>query len=700
MKNGAINSTDFNITPTGTSTLTTDNLYSATFESKNGNPSNTFKYENLDVSDYDKAVVKYTIEAGNGDWEINLPSGSFTALPVGNNQTYEIDLSGVDTYSDFTVFSWFHTGKSITISEVYLCKNLIKFDENGKATTDKKYLTATGGLSYNSETGVITSDGTAGELTLELAAPVDLKFLNYFNVKRSGTDAIIDRLYFYDEDDTEINSWGYTKFDNTWRTPDPGCDDGATNAFLNHKPVKKLVWKAVANAENAGKTLTINSIEWTLKTISCSRAGETQLKTLAWNKIDGSGTATPDWNMNVATDTYYGNYSSDPTHYADLTDYEELRIYRDNNDGFRAFFINEAGNATNTISSANATWNAEEKYWSVDLSTIEKWKSKVALKSIKSASSGVNNIVKNIVVYNTPAANAPQYILNGSGMQLAETVAALADANATCIDATGVIGNTTNTPAGQTLLTSANPNCLFLGKIGNGYLANTKNVIDDGACAQLAITDGYPFKAPSTFTATAAPTYNRTFTEDKITTVCLPFDLTSGEASSLGTFYELSSVAGSKLTFTPVAAPLANKPYLVVPTETELDLTQTSKSIAATPASLSSTVSNIEFIGTLASTTIPASGGGTDYYAFNNGDLVKIEDTPATLPAFRGYLKVTGGTPVKGFTIQLDDETVIQSITNSQEPMANSEIYNLAGQRMSKLQKGVNIVNGKKILVK
>ena len=31
---------------------------------------------------------------------------------------------------------------------------------------------------------------------------------------------------------------------------------------------------------------------------------------------------------------------------------------------------------------------------------------------------------------------------------------------------------------------------------------------------------------------------------------------------------------------------------------------------------------------------------------------------------------------------------------------ANGVIYNLAGQRMAKLQKGLNIVNGKKLLVK
>lgn len=120
LKNGVINETDFDITPIGTSTLTTDNLYAATFKSK-ANTCNVFQFKNLDVKNYDKAVIKYSILDEN-EWRVNTPNGHF-ALPSGTDKTYEIDLSGKDTYTDFTVFSSYqnHTvGSSITISEVYL----------------------------------------------------------------------------------------------------------------------------------------------------------------------------------------------------------------------------------------------------------------------------------------------------------------------------------------------------------------------------------------------------------------------------------------------------------------------------------------------------------------------------------------------------------------------------------------------------
>jgi hypothetical protein len=47
-----------------------------------------------------------------------------------------------------------------------------------------------------------------------------------------------------------------------------------------------------------------------------------------------------------------------------------------------------------------------------------------------------------------------------------------------------------------------------------------------------------------------------------------------------------------------------------------------------------------------------------------------------------------------------DDETGIRTIDNGQMAIDNAAIYNLSGQRVGKLQKGINIVNGKKVIVK
>lgn len=694
LKNGAINTKDFDITPIGTSTLTTDNLYAATFTSK-AKTCNVFKIENLDVKNYDKAVIKYSILDAN-EWRVNTPVTNY-ALPSGTDKTYEIDLSDVDTYGDFTVFSSYQNhavGSSITISEVYLYKNPF-FDAFGKGTVNKKKLTATGGLTYDPSTGALSSDGTAGSLVLEFATPVDMRNLFQFNVTQSGqTGDILSRLEFYDEDNSLINTWSSIKLGNTWNPE--GIDNNATNAFLNHKPVKKMVWPSEANASNNGKTATITSVAFTCKTIACAKAGETILKNLPWNKIDGSGTETPVWNMNVSTDTYYGNISGDPTHYVDLTSYDELRIYRDNNDGFRAFFINAAGTGTNTINNVNeaSTWNAEGKYWSVDLGKIEKWDSKIALKSIKSASSGTNNIVKNIVVYKTPAANAPQYSLSGSGMQLAETVAALADATATCIDATGVKGLTTNSEAGRTLLTSANPNCLFLGTTGNGGLANTKNVMVGTTIANLELTDGYPFAVPSGATATAA-TYTRSMS-NKYGTVCLPYEVASTDAVK---YYTIKSLAANELTLKEETTLSAGTPAIVEMVS--------GSSITATGsgalAEAGAPTDNLKLIGTYEAKTILASAySGKGIYAISNNQFVQATNS-INLPAFRAFF--TAAPAESNIRLVFDDDATAIDALSGEGDVTIEGIYSLDGAEMPSLQKGINVVkfsNGevKKVIVK
>ena len=46
---------------------------------------------------------------------------------------------------------------------------------------------------------------------------------------------------------------------------------------------------------------------------------------------------------------------------------------------------------------------------------------------------------------------------------------------------------------------------------------------------------------------------------------------------------------------------------------------------------------------------------------------------------------------------ETEEETAIKSLTPAISE-GEGEAYNLAGQRVSKLQKGINIVNGKKVL--
>ena len=67
--------------------------------------------------------------------------------------------------------------------------------------------------------------------------------------------------------------------------------------------------------------------------------------------------------------------------------------------------------------------------------------------------------------------------------------------------------------------------------------------------------------------------------------------------------------------------------------------------------------------------------------------------TSGIIKAGKAYLESTSG--VKAFLFSGEDAT---GIVNVEDAIENGVIYNVAGQRLNKMQKGINIVNGKKVL--
>ena len=105
-----------------------------------------------------------------------------------------------------------------------------------------------------------------------------------------------------------------------------------------------------------------------------------------------------------------------------------------------------------------------------------------------------------------------------------------------------------------------------------------------------------------------------------------------------------------------------------------------------------SDVSANEFLGTEEDT--PADG---TMYVLAKPEGMEIGfylvEINSTIPAGKAYYQSTSG--VKGFTFA-DDATGISDVNANIN--ANERIFNLAGQRLSKIQKGINIVGSKKVL--
>ena len=102
-----------------------------------------------------------------------------------------------------------------------------------------------------------------------------------------------------------------------------------------------------------------------------------------------------------------------------------------------------------------------------------------------------------------------------------------------------------------------------------------------------------------------------------------------------------------------------------------------------------STVPENELVGTLAPTYLAAN----TVYGLKSGQF--HPNNAGTIGKNRAYLPAKNGTAVKPLTIEFDDAT---GITRTRIFTDEETIYNLAGQRLNKMQKGINIVNGKKIL--
>lgn len=200
--------------------------------------------------------------------------------------------------------------------------------------------------------------------------------------------------------------------------------------------------------------------------------------------------------------------------------------------------------------------------------------------------------------------------------------------------------------------------------------------------------------------------YDRVFTKDQPSTVCLPFALTAEDLANVGKAYTLSAVSGSKATFTPVQSIEAYKPYLLIPSASGklLENIAAAKDIADVPHETKTSVSGgYSFVGTLQAKK-SVKTPNTEVYGFSakDGKFVHASDK-ASIDAFRAYIAVqtTALSTAASRSIDIDfgGTTGINEIQNAHSSSA-AATYDVAGKRVDKNYKGVVIRNGKKMIQK
>lgn len=253
---------------------------------------------------------------------------------------------------------------------------------------------------------------------------------------------------------------------------------------------------------------------------------------------------------------------------------------------------------------------------------------------------------------------------------------------------------------------SAEPNNTLY-KISEAQTLDGNNVIQNGTCKNLVLTDGLTFNAPEAFDA-ANVTFNRKFTAGQLSTVVLPFSFDVANVN--GTVYKLESVENGVLSFKSVEGTAeANVPYLV---QTEGDNlfnngTLTNATVDQTPETVENNITGtgVTHEGNFGETMEITSDDQTSWYGYNkNGSFVKVKS--GTIKPFRTAIKSTSATTQNSFALKLDG--TVTGILNLENPNAKVDVYTVSGVCVRKnvpaasalngLSRGVYIVGGQKVV--
>ena len=243
----------------------------------------------------------------------------------------------------------------------------------------------------------------------------------------------------------------------------------------------------------------------------------------------------------------------------------------------------------------------------------------------------------------------------------------------------------TTTTAGNYVLTLAND--------GNTWMTGVSLVKAEESDLALGAM-------PTNYTYYQTVSLDRTFSDSKWNTLCAPFAFPKNAFAEVKVLSSVTDNGGDiNMTFADAETTVAaGTPCLVKAASADATLSVNNVTVdPATPAD-EKVVDNVTFVGTFAEVGLTQAANSNAWVVSNN-NLYNV-DSNVTVGAYRAYFTVAAGGGVKSLSFNFDDADGINSIDNGQLTMDNAAIYNLAGQRLNKAQKGVNIINGKKVFIK
>ena len=208
----------------------------------------------------------------------------------------------------------------------------------------------------------------------------------------------------------------------------------------------------------------------------------------------------------------------------------------------------------------------------------------------------------------------------------------------------------------------------------------------------LTVTDGEDFTAVGGYNNA---TYTRTIAEGAYGTICLPF---APDAASLEnyTFFKMESAGADAINFVEETTPVANTPYIYCLKGENVAITGGATVVSADINSVE--VGNWTMKGSFTKQTIATAGADTKFYGYvaDQNKIVKANKTLTVLP-YRAYFTAPVNAAAVALRITRGDETTEITAADLDVQPA-TVIYDLAGRRVEKMEKGIYIVNGKKVI--
>ena len=223
-------------------------------------------------------------------------------------------------------------------------------------------------------------------------------------------------------------------------------------------------------------------------------------------------------------------------------------------------------------------------------------------------------------------------------------------------------------------------------------------VVVDGDAIVIDETKGTPEAGVLSDGQTAKTlSYTRKLAAGALYSICLPKQSAAGTLK----FYELAGAEGTTLSFSEVAEPATNTPYLVkAEAETTIAFEATDVTLEQTVGGKSAGGYTLK--GTLTGLTNAEAAAAGAYILQAGGEWKKVtSDTQqarqAYIPPFRAYIVAAGGSEARLSTV-IGETTAIGNL-RTVDLDGTEHWYDLNGRSIAApAQRGIYVVNGKKII--